>query len=269
MLVDSHCHLDFPDFSDDLPGVIARAEAAGVGRMLTISTRVAKARAYEAISEAHPQVWHTVGTHPNGAGDEPDVPVAEIVALARHPRCIGIGEAGLDYHYPDAAPEAVQERVFRAHIAAARETGLPLVIHSRDADAHMEAVLTDEMGQGAFTAVLHCFSSGARLAEVGVALGFYVSFSGIVTFRRSHELRAIAAATPRARILVETDAPFLAPEPHRGRTNEPAYTADTARALAASLAMPFEAFAALTTANFHRLFHKAEAPAAPATGQGA
>ena len=265
MLIDSHCHLDFPDFAEDLPGVIARARAAGVSGMLTISTRVAKARTYEALSEAHPEVWHTVGTHPHGAAEEPDIPAADIAALASHPRCVGIGEAGLDYHYPDAAPEAVQERVFRAHIAAARETGLPLVIHSRDADAHMEAVLVDEMGQGAFKAVLHCFSSGARLAQVGVELGLFVSFSGIVTFRRSHDLRAIAAATPRDRLLVETDAPFLAPEPYRGRTNEPAYTADTARALAKTLDIPFDAFAALTTANFHRLFDKTGASA----GEGA
>ncbi|KQT86899.1 TatD family hydrolase [Methylobacterium sp. Leaf466] len=263
MLIDSHCHLDFPDFSADLPGVIARAKAAGVSGMLTISTRIAKTKTYEALSEAHPEIWHTVGTHPHGAGEEPDVPAAEIVALTRHPRCIGIGEAGLDYHYADAAPQAVQERVFRAHIAAARETGLPLVIHSRDADAQMEAVLVDEMGQGAFKAVLHCFSSGARLAEVGVELGLFVSFSGIVTFRRSHALRDIAARVPRDRLLVETDAPFLAPEPHRGRTNEPAYTADTARSLAGFLDLPVEAFSALTTANFHRLFDKA----VPAAGR--
>jgi TatD DNase family protein len=259
MLIDSHCHLDFPDFAQDLPGVIARAEAAGVTGMLTISTRVAKADTYRALAEAYPAVWYTVGTHPHGAAEEPDVPAADIAALAAHPRCIGIGEAGLDYHYADAAPEAVQERVFRAHISAAREAGLPLVIHARDADAHMEAILVDEMRRGPFKAVLHCFSSGARLAEVGVELGLYVSFSGIVTFRRSHDLRAIAARVPRDRLLVETDAPFLAPEPHRGRTNEPAYTADTARSLAATLEMPFEAFCALTTANFHRLFDKAAA----------
>ncbi|HEX8416690.1 MAG TPA: TatD family hydrolase [Methylobacterium sp.] len=257
MLIDSHCHLDFPDFSADLPGVIARAEAAGVTRMLTISTRVAKADLYRGLAEAHPQIWYTVGTHPHGAGEEPAVTAAEIAALTRHPRCVGIGEAGLDYHYDDAAPEAVQERVLRAHIAAARETGLPLVIHARDADEHMEAVLVDEMGQGTFKAVLHCFSSGRRLAEVGVELGLYVSFSGIVTFRRSHALRDIAAAVPEDRILVETDAPFLAPEPHRGRTNEPAFTADTARSLAETLGTSFEDFAALTTANFYRLFDKA------------
>ena len=268
MLVDSHCHLDFPNFSEDLPGVIARARQAGVTRMVTIATRVAKAKTYEAISEANPEIWHTIGTHPDGAGDEPEVPTETIVALSRHPRCVGIGESGLDFHYDDAAPEAVQERVFRRHIAAARETGLPLVIHSRDADAAMEAILVDEMGQGAFTAVLHCFSSGARLAEIGVELGLYVSFSGIVTFRRSHDLRAIALTVPRDRLLVETDAPFLAPEPHRGRTNEPAYTADTARSLAGTFAMEFADFAALTTANFHRLFHKAVAGTGEGDGEG-
>ena len=259
MLVDSHCHLDFPDFAQDIPGVIARAAEAGVTRLLTISTRVAKADSYRALAEANAAVWYTVGTHPHGAAEEPDVPADTIAALAEAPRCVGIGEAGLDYHYEDAAPEVVQERVLRAHIEAARLSGLPLVIHSRDADAEMEAILVDEMGRGTFTAVLHCFSSGARLAEVGVELGFCVSFSGIVTFRRSHDLRAIARSVPPDRLLVETDAPFLAPEPHRGRTNEPAYTANTARSLAQTLDMDFAEFAALTTANFHRLFHKAAA----------
>lgn len=264
MLIDSHCHLDFPDFASDIPGVVARAKAAGVGGMVTISTRVAKADTYRAIAEGNDAVWYTVGTHPHGAAEEPEVPAETIAALTAHPRCVAIGEAGLDYHYEDAAPAAIQERVLRAHIEAARATSLPLVIHARDADAHMEAVLSDEMRRGAFTAVLHCFSSGRRLAEVGVELGLYVSFSGIVTFRRSHELREIARAVPRERLLVETDAPFLAPEPYRGRTNEPAYTADTARSLAATLDMPVADFARLTTANFHRLFTKAD----PA-GQGA
>lgn len=265
MLVDSHCHLDFPDFADDRAGVIARARAAGVTRMLTIATRVARARDYQAIAQAHEEVWCTVGTHPHGAAEEPDVPPETIAALAEHPRCVGIGEAGLDYHYADAAPAEVQERVFRAHIAAARMSGLPLVIHSRDADAHMERILVEETRAGAFKAVLHCFSSGRRLAEIGVELGLFVSFSGIVTFRRSHELRDIARAVPPDRILVETDAPYLAPEPHRGRRCEPAYTADTARSLSQTLALPFEDFSATTTANFFRLFDKAR----PAEGGAA
>ncbi|GBU19110.1 MULTISPECIES: TatD family hydrolase [Methylobacterium] len=265
MLVDSHCHLDFPDFAGDLPGVIARAEAAGVAGMLTISTRVAKAETYRTIAHAHRQVWHTVGTHPHGAAEEPDVPAETIAALATDPRCVGIGEAGLDYHYADAAPAEVQEQVLCAHIEAARLSGLPLVIHARDADAHMERVLADEMSRKPFRAVLHCFSSGRRLAEVGVELGLFVSFSGIVTFRRSHELREIARAVPHDRILVETDAPFLAPEPHRGRTNEPAYTADTARSLAATLGLEPEAFARLTTENFFRLFSKARLASGPSS----
>lgn len=268
MLIDSHCHLDFPDFAADLPGVIARAEAAGVTRMLTISTRVARAHTYRAIAEAHRQVWYTVGTHPHGAAEEPDVAAETIADLTNHPSCVGIGEAGLDYHYPDAAPEAVQERVLRAHIQAARITGLPLVIHARDADAHMERVLSHEMGRGAFAAVLHCFSSGARLAEAGIELGLCVSFSGIVTFRRSHGLRDIAKRVPRDRILVETDAPFLAPEPRRGRTNEPAYTADTARSLAETLGLDVSDFARLTTANFFRLFAKARASETASEGKG-
>ncbi|MCJ2122883.1 TatD family hydrolase [Methylobacterium sp. J-077] len=260
MLIDSHCHLDFPDFAADLPGVIARARDAGVTGMLTISTRVARAETYRAIAEAHPEIWFTIGTHPDGAAEEPDVSAETIAGIAKaHPRCVGIGEAGLDYHYPDGAPEAVQERVLRAHIEAARLSGLPLVIHARDADDHMERVLTDEMGLKPFRAVLHCFSSGKRLAEIGLELGLSISFSGIVTFRRSHALRDIARSVPPDRILVETDAPFLAPEPHRGRTNEPAYTADTARSLAETLGLSAEDFARITTANFFALFDKAEA----------
>jgi TatD DNase family protein len=265
MLVDSHCHLDFEGLAGQLPDVLARAKAAGVSRMVTISTRVRKAEVYRALAEAHPEIYFTVGTHPHQAGEEPDVSADEIVALSRHPRCVGIGEAGLDYHY-DNAPRDVQARVFRTHIAAARESGLPLVIHARAADDDVAQILTEEMARGAFTAVLHCFSSGRRLAEVGVELGLSVSFSGILTFRRSDELRAIAAAVPRERLLVETDAPFLAPEPHRGRPNEPAYVAETARVLARTLDMEPDDLARLTTANFYRLFAKAaRADAAPAS----
>ncbi|HEX8167257.1 MAG TPA: TatD family hydrolase [Beijerinckiaceae bacterium] len=256
MLVDSHCHLDFPGLSERLPEVLARARAAGIGRLVTISTHVARVARYRALAEAHQEIFFTVGTHPHNAAEEPDVTAAEIVRLSRHPRCVAIGEAGLDYHY-DKSPRDVQRKVFRTHIAAARESGLPLVIHARDADEDMIAILSEEMGQGAFNAVLHCFSSGRRLAEVGVDLGFSVSFSGILTFRRSDELRAIARAVPPERLLVETDAPYLAPEPHRGRPNEPAYVAHTARVLADVVGLDAQALADLTTRNFYRLFQKA------------
>jgi TatD DNase family protein len=256
MLVDSHCHLDFPGLAERLPDVLARAKAAGVGRLVTISTHVARFPRYRALAEAHEEIVFTVGTHPHNADEEPNVPAAEIVRLSGHPRCVAIGEAGLDYHY-DNSPRDVQQRVFRTHIAAARESGLPLIIHARDADADMIAILSEEMGQGAFDAVLHCFSSGRRLAEVGVELGYYVSFSGILTFRRSDELRAIAQDLPPERLLVETDAPYLAPEPHRGRPNEPAYVAHTARVLADTVGLSPEALADLTTRNFYRLFKKA------------
>jgi TatD DNase family protein len=256
MLVDSHCHLDFPQLSERLPDVLARAKAAEVGRMVTISTHVARFERYRALAETHDELFFTTGTHPHHAAEEPDVPASEIVALSRHPRCVGIGESGLDYHY-DNSPRDVQRRVFRAHIAAARTSGLPLVIHARDADDDMIAILTEEMGQGAFSAVLHCFSSGGRFAEIGIELGFYVSFSGILTFKRSESLRVIARKVPQDRLLVETDAPYLAPEPHRGRPNEPAYVAHTARVLADTVGLSPEALADVTTANFYRLFRKA------------
>jgi TatD DNase family protein len=256
MLIDSHCHLDFPQFSGRLPEVLARAREAGVGRLVTISTHVRRWDGYRTLAEAHEEVFCTIGTHPHHAAEEPDIGAAEIARLARHPRCIAIGEAGLDYHY-DRSPRDVQERVFRTHMAAARDSGLPLVIHARDADDDMIAILTEEVGRGRFDAVLHCFSSGARLAEAGVELGFYVSFSGIVTFKRSEDLRRIAAAVPRERLLVETDAPYLAPEPYRGKQNEPAYVADTARFLAGVIGVSESEMARLTTGNFYRLFAKA------------
>jgi TatD DNase family protein len=260
MLIDTHCHLDFPDFADDIPGVISRARAAGVTRLVTISTRVAKFGVYAALAEAHPEVWCTVGTHPHQAGEEDGVPPDELVSLAAHPRCVGIGEAGLDYYY-DKSPREAQARGLRAHIAAARETRLPLVIHARDADADMEAILTQEMGKGAFSAILHCFSSGRRLAEVGVELGFYVSFSGILTFKASDELRAIAADVPMDRLLVETDAPFLAPVPFRGKRNEPAYVAKTAEVLAGVKGVTAEEMAAVTSANARRCYWKMDTAA--------
>jgi TatD DNase family protein len=258
MLVDSHCHLDFPDFQSRLPEVLAAASVAGVGRMVTISTHVERFDTYRALAEAHESVFCTVGTHPHNAAVEPDVPADRLIELSRHPRCIAIGEAGLDYHY-DKSPRDVQQRVFRIQIEAARETGLPLVIHARNADEDMIGILFEEMRRGRFDAVLHCFSSGEKLAHVGVELGLYVSFSGILTFRNSEEIRRIAAAVPRDRLLVETDAPYLAPVPYRGKTNEPAYVAHTASVLARVIGVTDQEIAELTTANFYRLFSKAAA----------
>lgn len=259
-VVDSHCHLDFPEFEPELDAVVALARAAGVGAMVTISTRVREFGRYAAIADRYPDVWCTVGTHPHQAAEEPDVPVDELVRLSAHPRCIGIGEAGLDYHY-NYSPADVGKRVFRTHIAAARKTGLPLVIHARDADADIEAILRDEMAMGAFKAVLHCFSSGAGLARAGVELGFFVSFSGILTFKNSQAVRDIAAEVPAERLLVETDAPFLAPLPHRGRRNEPSYVVETLKVLASVKGVSPAEMAAQTTANFYGLFAKARRPA--------
>ena len=259
-VVDSHCHLDFPDFAPELDAVVARAQDAGVQAMVTISTRVREFPRYADIAERHGSVWCTVGTHPHQAAEEPDVPLDELVRLSSHPRCIGIGEAGLVYHYK-YSPADVGKRVFRTHIAAARQTGLPLVIHARDADEDIEVILRDEMGKGAFKAVLHCFSSGPGLARAGVELGLYVSFSGILTFRNSQAIRDIAAEVPLDRLLVETDAPFLAPLPHRGRRNEPSYVVETLKVLAGVKGLPVAEMATVTTANFYRLFDKAVRPA--------
>ena len=255
MLIDSHCHLDFPEFASGRDAVIARAAAAGVTRMITINTRVRRFHEVSAIADAYPDVFCSVGTHPHNAAEEPDVTADELIALARHPKCVAIGEAGLDYHY-DNSPRDAQARGLITHIDAARRSGLPLVIHARSADDDMGAILTREMARGAFTAVLHCFSSGAGLAQLGVTLGLYVSFSGILTFKGSQDLRDIAASVPLERLLVETDAPFLAPVPYRGRRNEPAYTRETAAALAAVKGVSFTELARLTTANCERLFSK-------------
>ena len=256
-LVDSHCHLDFEDFAPERDAVVARAVDAGVGLMVTISTRVRQFDRILALVERYPNVFGTVGTHPQNAHEELDVTADDLIRLARHPKIVGFGEAGLDFHYDTSPPEA-QEQGFRVHISAARETGLPLVIHSRAADERMIEVLEDEAGKGAFPAVLHCFSSGAELARRGVALGLYVSFSGILTFKKSDELRAIAAEVPADRLLVETDAPYLAPDPFRGKRNEPAYTARTAAVLAATRGWSEEETRRITTDNFFRLFNKTD-----------
>jgi len=255
MLVDSHCHLDFPDFASELDAVVARARAAGVGLMVTISTRVKKHAQVLGIAERFPDVFCSVGTHPHHAQDETDIDARALIALTRHPKVVAIGEAGLDYHY-DNSPRDVQEASFRQHIAAARETGLPLVIHSRDCDADMARILEEETGKGAFTAVLHCFTGGRDLALKAIELGHYISFTGILTFKRSDGLRAIASGLPAERVLVETDAPYLAPLPYRGQRNEPAYVVETAKVLAQACGVPAEDIARRTTENFFRLFSK-------------
>lgn len=254
-LIDSHCHLDFPEFSQEIEAVLARARAAGVARMITISTRVDQFDQVRALAERHENVFCTVGTHPHQAHLEREVTADELAALSRHPKCVGIGEAGLDYHY-DRAPRTVAARVFRTHIAAARETGLPLVIHSRDADADMAAILREEMGQGAFKAVLHCFTSSRELALTGLELGLRISFSGVITFKNSEALREIAREVPLDRVLVETDAPFLAPIPFRGKRNEPSFVAATAAALAGAKGAALSQIAEATTRNVLALFDK-------------
>jgi TatD DNase family protein len=254
-LIDTHCHLDFPDFESERDGIVARAQASGIARMVTISTRVRRFTAIRAIAEAYDNVFCSVGTHPHNAAEEPDITADDLMGLARHPKVIAIGEAGLDYHY-DRSPRDLQAKGFRTHIAAARATGLPLVIHARNADADIAAILEDETGKGAFPFILHCFSSGRGLAETGVALGGYVSFSGILTFKGSQALRDIARDLPEDRLLVETDAPYLAPVPHRGQRNEPAYVAETARVLAEIRGKPVEDIASITTANALRIFSK-------------
>lgn len=259
MLVDSHCHLDFPDFAEERDAVVARALEAGVGRMVTISTRVKKFPQILEIAETFDSVYCSVGTHPHNADEELDVSADDLVRLSAHPKVVAIGEAGLDYHY-DKAPREAQAQGFRTHIEAARRTGLPLVIHARAADDDMAAILEEETGKGAFPFILHCFSSGRRLAETGVALGGYVSFSGILTFKNSAELRAIAADVPHDRLLVETDAPYLAPVPHRGKRNEPSFVAQTAGVLAETIGVSEAEIAALTTDNFFRLFRKMPRP---------
>lgn len=263
MLIDSHCHLDFPDLVKEVDAVVARAEATGISRMVTISTRVRRHDGLLAIAERFPSVYCSVGTHPHHAAEERDVTLAELLDRAARPKVVAIGEAGLDYFY-DRSPRDVQERVFRTHIAAARESGLPLVIHTRDADADMARILEEETGKQSFVAVLHCFSAGRDLAERAIALGHYISFTGILTYKKSDELRAIAASLPADRIMVETDAPYLAPQSRRGKRNEPAFVVETAQVLAATRGVSFETTAKETTENFFRLFAKVPRPAAQA-----
>lgn len=256
MLIDSHCHLDFPELAADRAGVLVRAKAAGIDGMVTISTHVEKFATYAAIAEEHANIWCSVGTHPHHADEELHIQTADLVRLSAHPRCIAIGEAGLDYFY-DNAPKEAQETGMRRHIAAARETGLPLVIHARSADARTALILEEETARGAFPFLLHCYTGGMELARTALALGGYISFSGIITFKTAEAIREVAAMVPADRYLVETDAPYLAPIPHRGATNEPSYVAHTAARLAEVRGVTLAEVGAETTANFYRLFSKA------------
>lgn len=256
MLIDTHCHLDFADFDAERDEIVARAHQSGVKQMVTISTRVRKLDGLLAITERYPSVFCSVGTHPNSANEELDIQTEDLMRLANaHEKIVAIGEAGLDYFYDTQTPED-QQTGFRRHIAAARETRLPLVIHSRSADEDMAAILTEETGKGAFPFILHCFSAGPELAKTGVELGGYISFSGILTFPKSEELRAIAKTIPHDRLLVETDAPYLAPKRWRGKRNEPAYVVNTAEVLAETLGLSYADMAAITTENAFRLFTK-------------
>src|SRR5215469_7585267 len=256
MLVDSHCHLDFADLAAEREAIVERARSAGVKTMLTISTRLDEFDGVHAIAESYDGIWCSVGAHPHEAKDHTALAPQQLVALAVHPKVVGIGETGLDFHY-DLSPRDVQERVFRAHIAAARETGLPLIIHAREADDEIIRILEEERPP---SGVMHCFSSGRALAEAALALGFYISISGIVTFRNAEELRAIVRDLPLDRLLVETDAPYLAPVPYRGKRNEPAFLAATAATVAELKGIELRHLAEVTTANFFRLFGKAKAP---------
>ncbi|SMP33996.1 TatD family hydrolase [Shimia sagamensis] len=262
-ITDSHCHLDFPDFDGKLDEFISRAAEVGVTRMVTICTRLRNEPDVRAIAEAHAPVFYAAGTHPMSAAEEPLATVDELVALAQHPKFVGIGETGLDYHYTADSKE-IQQTSLRIHCEAARETGLPLIIHSRDADDDMAQILTEEFNKGAYGCVMHCYSSGPELAKKMLDLGFYLSMSGIATFPRSQEVRDIFAAAPVDRVLVETDAPYLAPPPYRGKRNEPSYVEKTARVGAEVFGVNYADFAAQTQANFDRLFSKASNTAAAA-----
>ena len=255
-IIDSHAHLDYPQLAEDLPAVLERANQAGVSQVISIGVKLSTADSPRKIAEAHDNVWFSVGVHPHEAGNEPLACDADAyIAAADHPKCVAIGEAGLDYFY-DYAPRERQAASFRVQIGVARQLGLPIIVHARDADDDIAAIIEDEMAKGAFTGVLHCFSSGAELARRAINVGFYVSFSGILTFKKAEEIREVAAFAPEDRILVETDAPFLAPVPYRGKTNEPAFTAHTLNRLAEVRGMPVDRMAAVTTDNTLRLFSR-------------
>ena len=260
MLVDSHCHLDFPEFAPELDQVVGRAKEAGVDVCVTIGTALAKFPGVRAVAERFPNVWCSVGVHPHEAKPEPLADASPLFEAAKHPKVVGIGETGLDYYY-EHSPHEAQRSNFRHHIAAARETGLPLIVHTRDAEDDTIAILREEMKAAPFTGVIHCFTGTKRLADAALDLGFCISVSGIATFKKSEDLRAVLKDVPLEYLLVETDAPFLAPLPHRGKRNEPAFVVNTATALAAMKGVSTETLADATTANFFRLFTKVQQPA--------
>ncbi|MGD9880112.1 MAG: TatD family hydrolase [Reyranella sp.] len=257
MLIDSHCHLDVPELAADETGVLARARTAGVAGMLTIGTRLDRFDGVRAIAERHANVWCSVGVHPHEAKEEGQRTPDRLIEAARHPKVVGIGETGLDFYY-EHSPREEQAESFRAHIAAARQTGLPLIVHTRDADDETGDILEQEFANGSYGGVIHCFSSGRRVAERALALGLYLSISGIVTFKAANELRDIVRDIPLDRLLIETDAPFLAPVPKRGKTNEPAFMSHTAAKVAELKGVSPAELATATTDNFFRLFAKAE-----------
>jgi TatD DNase family protein len=261
-IVDSHCHLDFPDFEGQLPDIVQRAKDAGVTRMVTICTKLKNEPTVRAIAEGHAEIFYAAGTHPMSVASEPMATVDQLIEVARHPKMVGIGETGLDYHYTAESAD-IQKESLRLHITAAREVGLPLIIHARAADDDMARILAEEHKAGAYECVMHCFSSSPELGKAALDLGFYLSMSGIATFKKSQELRDIFSSAPVERILVETDSPYLAPMPYRGKRNEPAYTAHTAEVGAEVFGMEYADFAAQTTANFDRLFAKAAAWTTP------
>lgn len=263
MLVDSHCHLDFPDFATELDEVVGRARAAGIGTMLTIGTRLDQFARVRAIAERYPDVWCSVGVHPHEAREEGQRTPDRLIELAAHPRVVGIGETGLDFFY-DHSPRDEQEASFRAHIAAARQTGLPLIVHTRDADDATAEVLAEEYAKGPFTGLIHCFSSSRKVSDKAIEIGFYISISGIVTFKAAEDLRGIVRDIPLDRLLVETDSPYLAPVPKRGKRNEPAFVAHTAAKVAELKGIGMAELSAVTSENFFRLFSKAVRPAGPA-----
>ena len=260
MLIDSHCHLDFPDYAGTVDAVVARATEAGVGVCLSIGTELKRFPGVKAVAEKFPNVWCSVGVHPHESEKELLDDEAALIREAAHPKVVGIGETGLDYYY-EHSPREPQQKNFRSHIAAARQTGLPVIVHTRDADDDTIAILRDEMEKGAFTGLIHCFTGTQKLADAALELGLYISVSGIATFKNSQALRDVIKTVPLERLLVETDAPFLAPAPHRGKTNEPAFVVYTAKMLAELKGVTPDELAKVTSENFFRLFSKAQRPA--------